>query len=168
MVSATPMIIDCPLSSLRNRMRFAHSTPPSAANGRDCVLRASATLLHVIRRLTGTSHPPHRVVPFDYLQYMWRKARCTTSQPIPSATCRALRACLLGHLLHKYPSLSYCPRPKGFPVLQLSATRQKDVLTYTFSKRRQLGANAPGCVVPMSLFLYIAFVAEVLPSYLLV
>lgn len=61
-----------------------------------------------------------------------------------------------------------CPRTKGFPMFQLSATRQKDVLTYTFSKRRQLGADAPGCVVPMSLFLYIAFVAEVLPSYLLV
>lgn len=61
-----------------------------------------------------------------------------------------------------------CPRPKGFPVFQLSATRQKDVFIYTFSKRRQLGADSPGCVVPMSLFLYIAFVAEVLPSYLLV
>lgn len=45
-------------------------------------------LLHIIRRLAGTSHPPQRVVPFDYLQYMWRKARCATAslfRPPPAA-----------------------------------------------------------------------------------
>ena len=103
-------------------LRFAPSLPnlPRAGRARLCLPcqpSSSRIIAPPYRRQTlqpQTRHPSHQrryVLLLSDSKCQWRKDPHPPSQPLSSATCRALRACLLWHLWPVSASASQTRKP---------------------------------------------------------